>query len=324
MEITVIVAILGFLFASYSVVGNDVIQTLGTFLTSNDKRPWWVLWLYAGGILTAVMVYGWATHGGDMAYGRLEKFPLPETLYWWYIIPPLTLLVITRLGIPVSTTFLILSVFGTGSTMGAVILKSIIGYAVAFVAGIVIYLLITDILEKRLIHTDPEKDKYHKFWVVGQWLSTGFLWSQWLIQDLANIYVYLPRQLDTWHMLASLGAILGLLGYIFYVRGGAIQGIVKSKTNTEDIRSATIIDLIFGIILLIFKEWSNLPMSTTWVFIGLLSGREYAISFILKKPVLSIVNRMSLLDLGKTFTGLIVSIALVVFIKFMAGETISW
>ncbi|MEZ4849614.1 MAG: hypothetical protein R3B93_13550 [Bacteroidia bacterium] len=188
----------------------------------------------------------------------------------------------------------------------------------------VIYLLITDILEKRLIHTDPEKDKYHKFWVVGQWLSTGFLWSQWLIQDLANIYVYLPRQLDTWHMLASLGAILGLLGYIFYVRGGAIQGIVKSKTNTEDIRSATIIDLIFGIILLIFKEWSNLPMSTTWVFIGLLSGREYAISFILKKPVLSIVNRMSLLDLGKTFTGLIVSIALVVFIKFMAGETISW
>ncbi|MEZ4849613.1 MAG: hypothetical protein R3B93_13545 [Bacteroidia bacterium] len=102
-------------------------QTLGTFLTSNDKRPWWVLWLYAGGILTAVMVYGWATHGGDMAYGRLEKFPLPETLYWWYIIPPLTLLVITRLGIPISTTFLILSVFGTGSTMGAVILKSIIG-----------------------------------------------------------------------------------------------------------------------------------------------------------------------------------------------------
>jgi phosphate/sulfate permease len=324
MELTVIVAILGFLFASYSVVGNDVIQTLGTFLTSNEKRPWWVLWLYAGGILAAVMIYGWATNGGDMAYGRLEKFPLPETLHWWYVIPPLTLLFITRLGIPVSTTFLILSVFGSGSTMGKVILKSVTGYGVAFLAGIVIYLLITNLLEKRLINTDPDKDKYQKFWVAAQWLSTGFLWSQWLIQDLANIYVYLPRQLTAVQMLLSLGAILGLLAYIFYVRGGAIQGIVKSKTNTEDIRSATIIDLIFGIILLIFKEWSNLPMSTTWVFIGLLSGREYAISFLLKKPKLSIVNRMSILDLGKTLTGLIVSIALVFFIKFMAGETIEW
>ena len=317
-------AILGFIFASYSVVGNDVIQTLGTFLTSNANRPWWVLWLYAGGILTAVMVYGWMTHEGDMAYGRLEKFPLPEVLKWWYVIPPLVLLFITRFGIPVSTTFLILSIFGSGSTMGAVVLKSVTGYAVAFLAGIVIYLLITRILEKRLIDTDPNQDRYHRFWVSAQWLSTGFLWSQWLIQDLANIYVYLPRKLELWQMAASLGVVLGLLAYIFYIRGGAIQGIVKSKTNTDDIRSATIIDLIFGVILLIFKEWSNLPMSTTWVFIGLLSGREYAISVLLKEPKLSIVRRMSLLDLGKTFTGLLVSIALVFFIKYLAGESISW
>lgn len=317
-------AILGFIFASYSVVGNDVIQTLGTFLTSNANRPWYILWLYAGGILAAVMVYGWLTHEGDMAYGRLEKFPLPEVLKWWYVIPPLVLLFITRLGIPVSTTFLILSIFGSGSTMGAVIVKSVSGYLVAFLAGIVIYLLITRILEKRLIQSNPKEDPYHNFWVTAQWLSTGFLWSQWLIQDLANIYVYLPRSLNTLEMIASLGVVLGLLAYIFYIKGGAIQGIVKSKTNTDDIRSATIIDLIFGIILLVFKEWSNLPMSTTWVFIGLLSGREYAISVLLKEPKLSIVNRMSMLDLGKTFTGLLVSIALVFFIKFLAGETITW
>ena len=35
---------LGFILAAYSVVGNDVIQTLGTFLTSNEKRvKWYVL-----------------------------------------------------------------------------------------------------------------------------------------------------------------------------------------------------------------------------------------------------------------------------------------
>jgi hypothetical protein len=37
------IAIVGFLFAAYSIVANDAIQTLGTFLSSNAKRPWWML-----------------------------------------------------------------------------------------------------------------------------------------------------------------------------------------------------------------------------------------------------------------------------------------
>ncbi len=324
MELTQIVAILGFLFAAYSVVGNDVIQTLGTFLTSNSERKWYILWLFAGSILAFVMIYGWVVNGGDMAYGRLEKFDYPENLQWWYLLPPVVLIIITRLGIPVSTTFLVLSIFGSGTVMGQVILKSVIGYLVAFVAAVIIYLIITRTIEKRFIDSEEHKDDYRNLWIAAQWLSTGFLWSQWLIQDLANIFVFLPRDLNVTQMLLSLGAILALLAYIFYVRGGAIQGIVKSKTNTSDIRSATIVDFIFAIILLIFKEISNLPMSTTWVFIGLLSGREYAISFILKEPRLSIVNRMSLMDLGKTLTGLIISIALVFLIRYLGGEPITW
>lgn len=324
MELTQLVAILGFFFAAYSVVGNDVIQTLGTFLTSNSKRPWFVLWLFAASILTFVMVYGWIVNGGDMAYGRLEKFPYPENLQWWYLLPPLVLIFITRLGVPVSTTFLVLSIFGSGSTMGQVVLKSVIGYLVAFAAAVIIYVIITRTIEKRFIDSEDHQDDYRSFWIAAQWLSTGFLWSQWLIQDLANIFVFLPRGLELTEMLLSLAALLGLLAYIFYRRGGAIQDIVKSKTNTADIRSATIVDFIYAIILFIFKEVSNLPMSTTWVFIGLLSGREYAISFILKEPKLSIVNRMSLLDLGKTLTGLIISIALVFLIRYLGGEAITW
>ena len=36
-------ALLGFSLAAYSVVGNDSIQTLGTFLVSNEKCKWWQL-----------------------------------------------------------------------------------------------------------------------------------------------------------------------------------------------------------------------------------------------------------------------------------------
>ena len=40
----------GFLFAAYAAVANDSIQTLGTFIASNQDKKWWVLWIFIGGI----------------------------------------------------------------------------------------------------------------------------------------------------------------------------------------------------------------------------------------------------------------------------------
>ena len=65
--------LLGFLMASYAVVANDALQTLGTFRASNAHRPWWLLWLWVGGVLVAVLLIGYA--GGDVSYGRLSKIP---------------------------------------------------------------------------------------------------------------------------------------------------------------------------------------------------------------------------------------------------------
>ena len=115
------------------------------------------------------------------------------------------------------------------------VVKSVSGYLVAFGAAIIIYLIITTIVEKRFID-NPITKREERIWIPLQWLSTGFLWSQWLIQDFANIYVYLPRDLGLNGLIISLTILLGLLAYIFYSKGGAIQGIVKAKTNTVDIR----------------------------------------------------------------------------------------
>ena len=40
----------GFLFAAYAAVANDSIQTLGTFIASNQDKKMVVLWLFIGGI----------------------------------------------------------------------------------------------------------------------------------------------------------------------------------------------------------------------------------------------------------------------------------
>ena len=45
------------------------------------------------------------------------------------------------------------------------------------------------------MHTVEDEDDPK--WLIAQWASTGFLWSQWLIQDAENIFVYAPRELST-------------------------------------------------------------------------------------------------------------------------------
>ena len=255
-------------------VANDAIQTLGTFLSSNAHQPWWLLWTFAGGVLVAVFVYGYLARDGDLSYGRLAPISGMLVFEWWTLIPPLAILVLTRFGIPVSTTFLILIVFNPRG-LESTFVKSMIGYAVAIAVGYLVYRLVMRGLERWFIETS--RDPPAVWWTVLQWGSTGFLWSMWLIQDLVNIVVYLPRSVGPGLLIAVLAVMLALLAWIFYRRGGEIQHIVTTKINTRDVRSATVIDFIYGSILLFFKEWSDVPMSTTWVFLGLLAGREFAI-----------------------------------------------
>lgn len=328
-------AIIGFMLGAYAVVANDAIQTLGTFLSSNAQRPWWVLWLFASLIITAVIVTGYVQSGGDIAYDRLDKLRYPEGgMQWWHSIPPLALLILTRYGIPVSTTFMVLALFSlTGDAdaqevLPSMIIKSGLGYVVAFLAGASVYFIVAKPLET-WVHRSKGAD-IPGYWTVLQWGSTGFLWSQWLIQDLANIFVFLPRSYETLEdgtinvtfepgLLAfALVVMVGLHAIVFQNRGGEIQKIVTSKTNTVDVRAATLVDFIYALILLFFKEISNIPMSTTWVFLGLLAGRELMIAWMAglrdKNEALFDV----LTDIVRAFIGLVVSIILAVVFQYIA------
>ena len=177
-------------------------------------------------------------------------------------------------------------------------------------------MFITKSLEKKFV-ANPIKDSERTMWTIAQWSSTAFLWWNWLAQDFANIYVYLPRKVDGTTLAISLGILLAMLAFIFYTRGGAIQAIVKAKTNTADIRSATFVDLSYGIVLYFFKELNNIPMSTTWVFLGLLAGREIALRYNFDRKISKETLKDLGMDLAKVFFGLAVSIALVFLIRWL-------
>lgn len=218
----------GFSLAAYSAIGNDSIQTIGTFIASNQRRKWYWLWLFMGGIFVATAIYSWVTYGGDVSYQRLYVKGLdkaPEEFVFLQLAAPIVLMVMTRLRMPVSTTFLLLNVFTyKAGTIGGVVQKSLIGYVLAFVIAIVVWY----VLEKFV--TSYLKGKTKNYWYILQWITSGALWSLWLMQDAANIAVFLPRVLNIYEFIAYAGFIFFGMGFLFYFKGDRIQGIVDRKS----------------------------------------------------------------------------------------------
>ncbi len=287
---------------------------MGTWIASNSQRfKWYWLWVAASSVLLFTLWYGWSVNDGDISFGRLNKIPWIET-QWYHALAPLILLALTRVGIPVSTTFLVLSAFASTFILEKMLVKSIMGYAIAAVVAYVLWFGIERLIDEK---ADKVKEKNIKYWRIGQWCTTGFLWYTWLSHDLANIAVFLPRSVPVEWMLAASGIFIVFLGYMFYEKGGRIQKIVLEKTGTRYVRSATIIDLVYAFILLFFKQYNDIPMSTTWVFVGLLCGRELAISTIMQDYKFKYVFPIIAKDFIKMLVGLLVSIGIVLIIHYV-------
>jgi len=301
----------GFVFAAYAAVANDSIQTLGTFIASNQEKKWWVLWIFIGGIFLATVGYSWFVFSGDVSHGRLmakgfEKSP--ESFHFLQIAAPIFLLILTRLRMPVSTTFILLTSFAAApAAVGKVLAKSMSGYVLAFFMGFIIFMIISKWAKRKF----TGEAKFG--WTIAQWITSGTLWSVWLMQDAANIAVYLPRNMSFGQFAGFALVVFVGLGLLLYYKGGRIQKIVTEKSVVTDVRFATIIDFIYCIILFYFKLYSKVPMSTTWVFIGLLGGREVAMA-IRNSGDNSVATAFKLLikDFSYALIGLIISIAIAI------------
>lgn len=309
----------GFALAAYSAIANDSIQTIGTFIISNQARKWYWLWLFIGLIWVGTITYSWFVFNGDVTFQLLSTPGLekaPEEFVFLQLAAPIVLLVMTRMRWPVSTTFLLLNVFTyKAGTIVSVMTKSFIGYVLAFGLAMIVWYALERFVKNYL------KGQPKPYWMVLQWITSGTLWAVWIMQDAANIAVFLPRELNVYEFIAYTGFVFLGLGLIFYLKGDKIQDIINEKTNVADVRAATLVDLVYAVILFYFKLYSNVPMSTTWVFIGLLAGRELAIALgkhgKAKKRNAWLIRafRLARKDMFKALAGLIVSLILAIIIN---------
>tara|TARA_B100000214_G_scaffold100206_1_gene69861 strand:- start:234 stop:1205 length:972 start_codon:yes stop_codon:yes gene_type:complete len=315
MELTLIYTIIGFGLAGWSVIANDSVQTLGTFIASKSK---WFKWYTLAGAASLAMIctisYGWWAYDGDISYGRLTRIPYQE-IQWYHAVAPGILLLLTRIGIPVSTTFLVLSAFASTVVLEKMLVKSVVGYGLAAVVAYICWIGISKFINEKFDEiTTPWKIS---FWRNAVWVSSAYLWAAWLMHDVANIAVYLPRQLDISLLITVIVFFTVLLFYIFYIQGGPIQKVVLDKTGTRYARSATIINTIYAAVLYYFKVLNDLPMSTTWVFVGLLCGRELAIATMNKDYKFAYVFPLIGKDFLKMIFGLSVSVGIVLAIHYI-------
>lgn len=314
-HLSTLYALIGFMLAAYSVIGNDSVQTLGTFIASNNRVfKWYWLWLAASSVLVATILYGWIAYDGDISQGRLDKIPYTE-IQWYHAAAPAVLVLLTRTGIPVSTTFLVLSAFASTVVLEKMLMKSMIGYGLAAIVAYTLWIVLSRFINEKFNTVQKE---HRIYWRTAQWAATGFLWFSWLSHDMANIAVFLPRQLSPLLLTGCIVVLVFWLAVIFKTSGGKIQKIILEKTGSRFMRSATIIDLVYAALLIFFKELNNLPMSTTWVFVGLLTGRELAIATAHRENyhfgyVFPLIGK----DFLKMMIGLSVSVAIVLSIHYV-------
>lgn len=304
-----------FAIASFSVAGNDAVQTIGTFIESKKSVHWLQKILVFGGLLFFVHLIAWFLHGGEIHFHRLDSIPETKDFNLLQLLAPVLLVVITRLRAPVSTTFLVLGLFG-GKSIDQMLTKSFFGYGLAFLVAIVVWAILVkvDPHEYHEVHTpDPVTERR---WSQLQWLSTMYLWVAWLFQDTANIAVFLPRQLGIIEFLTAVFILIAALLVIIRTNGGTIQRVVSEKSDIQWAKAATIVDLVYGSLLFFFQYISNVPMSTTWAFLGLLAGREIILNVITYKdlPYLDTFRKVGK-DVVLATIGILVSI-LVFFLSY--------
>ncbi len=338
MELELIIGWIGFLMAVYSVMGNDApAQVLGTLIASHPNKKW-ILWLGSSLILVAALVTSWQHYDRGIDFDRLTKVDekcvaasaqevaaiasgqlvakpckalndgqaetvyikkdMPPKIEWYYLLGPIGLLLLTRFGVPVSTSFMMLAMFSAGIVLEKIIIKSMVGYGLAFMIALLIWLVLGKLME----HFVSQKKPANMFmWRPLQYLSTGTLWWFWLSHDLANIAVFLPRQLSVVELVVVCVVCVTALGLIFRESGGKVHKFVFKGEQDMDIRVATLIDAVYAVLLFVFKEWNNLPMSTTWVFVGLMGGREIGRAIwhqTLGESVRTVAVRLGMLTFG--------------------------
>lgn len=261
--------------SSYTVIGNNYIQTIGSFIVNNREKPV-KNWVFLSLSFVITTLISWSIYKGSIDYSLLKNIEYQKDLDIIIVLVPLLLNIFTKYGIPVSATFLIIPLFGTNNTIHIMITKTITSYFLAFMASFFIWSFIYKHFINIIKNVDNE---ITKFWNIVEYATTAFVWMAWNILSICVFVVFVDRQFNVFELVIFNLIIILILYILISNSGGKIEKIIKEKKGSNNKKTTAIFNLLFAMILLYLQFFSNVPLTTTWVFLGLLAGRELAITY---------------------------------------------
>lgn len=299
----------------FAILENNSFQIFGTLLSSNKNKPIYKLFLFIFLIFFTTLIFGWIINNGRLDFNRLLQFNYNGDIGIKSIIPPLLLFALSYKKIPVSATFILLSGFATKNTVDSMITKTAASYLLSFIIGYYIWYVLDKKFNDKISEFD---EKRTFFWNNVQLISNVILIIFWIMSNNGGLIVSLPRNFNMLNFLVYLLFCAISISYIVFSRGGKLQkSIMNAKKGLNNPKTNSIINIIFSLIIFVFQHISSTPVATTWSFIGLLSGRELALSmkkngYISKTTILKILK-----DLSVLIYGLIVTFVYIFIFKFI-------
>lgn len=258
---------------TYNVIFNNAIQTIGLFIASNKNRKPFFSVLFFGTIALLCMLISWYVSKGEVHYHLLDNISYRDEIGLQFLLLPILLAYLTKKQMPVSATFLIIPLFATKDTIATMINKTTVSYFLSLLVSFIIY----NFLYRKYRSFLASKDE-SKIWIFAEYISTGVLWFGWLCISLCNFVVFVPRQFTIKDIILLTIIIVITIYCIIISKGGKIQKIIDQKSDVKNIKTTVIFNSLFSFMLLSIQIVNNIPMASTWMFLGILAGREIAIT----------------------------------------------
>ena len=264
---------------TYNVIFNNSIQTIGLFIASNKNKGIFYNLLFFSSIFIFAVLLSWFLTEREVHYHLLDSIDYSE-IELQFLLLPILISFLTKKQVPLSATFLIIPLFANSSTISSMINKTTVSYFLSLIGSLVIYKFLYTKYKNLL---SDEKTDTGKIWIVAEYVSTGILWFSWLTVSLCNFVIFLPRKFDITDivLLSSIGIVT--IYCILISNGGEIQKIIDQKSDVKNIKTTVIFNSLFAFTLLFIQHLDNIPITSTWMFLGVLAGRELAISVTTKR-----------------------------------------
>ncbi len=274
---------IGFGIVAPAAIANDAIQIFSAYFTAEKNLPWkWSAAIFST-VMGVVHIWGWVRDSGSVSFGLLDRIAMPERFTVWHMAAAVLLLLFTRYKAPVSNTMLILGAFGDERVFNDVFMKSSLGLVCGLITSIVIFGVILQ-LERRGIVARVPADAQR--WLRLLLSATCILFWGWLINDTAHFAVYLPRHLSGPEVCAFLAICVAVISVLCWKRLFNIRSIVGETYGMDDsqpiarlARSTALLMVSLAFVLFVLHDYMHVPLSSSFVFIGVLAGRDLLVTF---------------------------------------------